>query len=220
VTSAGQIVVLNGAPRSGKTSIARAIQSTSEEPWINLGVDAYLQATPERYWPGIGLRPGGERPDLEPLVETMFLALYDGVAAHSRLGLNVVVDVGHHDDFAAPRRILPKVAVRLAGLPVLFVGVRCAIDVIMQRRGIDEPGRKGRYLKGGGDGTVPEPVLRWQQAVHDRGFYDLEVNSTSMTATECADAIQERLASGPPPVAFRRLAAESQPPRPPHDRTS
>ena len=39
VTEAGQIVVLNGAPRSGKSSIVRAIQSTFEAPWVNLGVD-------------------------------------------------------------------------------------------------------------------------------------------------------------------------------------
>jgi chloramphenicol 3-O phosphotransferase len=30
-------------------------------------------------------------------VETFYLALYDFIAAHSRLGLNVVAYVGHHD---------------------------------------------------------------------------------------------------------------------------
>jgi len=52
--------------------------------------------TPEKYLPGIGLRPGGERPDLEPLIMTLYHAMYETIAAHSRLGLNVVVDVGHH----------------------------------------------------------------------------------------------------------------------------
>lgn len=37
----GQIIILNGAPRSGKSSIARAIQEGFEGPWINLGVDSY-----------------------------------------------------------------------------------------------------------------------------------------------------------------------------------
>ncbi len=87
MTRAGQIVILNGAPRSGKSSIVRALQSTFEEPWVNLGVDTYLQATPKRYQPGIGLRPGGEHPDLEPLVVTMYIAPYDAVAAHSHLAL-------------------------------------------------------------------------------------------------------------------------------------
>src|SRR5438876_1785918 len=57
----GQIVILNGTPRSGKSSIATVIQNTFEGVWMNLGVDRFKQMTPDRYQPGIGLRPGGER---------------------------------------------------------------------------------------------------------------------------------------------------------------
>ncbi|HEX8683999.1 MAG TPA: hypothetical protein VF707_16890, partial [Ardenticatenaceae bacterium] len=103
----GQIVVLNGAPRSGKSSIAAIIQNTFDGVWMNLGVDGFMQMTPPQYQPGIGLRPGGEREDLEPLVARLYRAMYDSIAAHSRLGLNVVVDVGHHDAYAVPRGILP-----------------------------------------------------------------------------------------------------------------
>lgn len=71
----GQIIILNGAPRSGKTSIARAVQERFDGVWINLGVDVYEQATPARYRPGIGLRPGGERPGLEALVPGLYAAL-------------------------------------------------------------------------------------------------------------------------------------------------
>src|SRR5215470_18408189 len=120
----GQIVILNGTPRSGKSSIATVIQNTFEGVWMNLGVDWFKQMTPQRYQPGIGLRPGGERPDLEPLVATLYRALYEAIAAHSRLGLNVVVDVGHHDHYAVPRAILPDRARRLSGLPAWLVGVR------------------------------------------------------------------------------------------------
>ena len=62
----GQIVILNGAPRAGKTSIARAMMESFEGTWINLGVDASAAMTPERYRPGIGLRPGGEGPTSNP----------------------------------------------------------------------------------------------------------------------------------------------------------
>src|SRR6266566_3245146 len=68
----GQIVILNGTPRSGKSSIATVIQNTFEGVWMNLGVDRFKQMTPERYQPGIGLRPGGERSDLE--VDTSVLS--------------------------------------------------------------------------------------------------------------------------------------------------
>jgi chloramphenicol 3-O phosphotransferase len=94
-----------------------------------------MAMTPKRYQHGIGLRPGGERPDLEPLIVLLYRAMYESIASHSRLGLNVVVvDVGHHNAYSVPRRILPDCARRLSGLPVLFVGVRCPIDVIMERR--------------------------------------------------------------------------------------
>ncbi len=79
-------------------------------PWLNLGVDAWAVATPSGLRPGIGLRPGGERPDLEDAVVALFDALYASVVACSSVGLNVVVDVGHHDDYSRPLGILSKVA--------------------------------------------------------------------------------------------------------------
>lgn len=118
----GRIIILNGAPRSGKSSIARVIQESFGGVWINLGVDVYEQATPPRYRPGIGLRPGGERPDLEALVPGLYAALYESIAAHSRLGLNVVADVGHHDAYSKPLDCLADCARRLAGL-------RCCLSV-------------------------------------------------------------------------------------------
>ncbi len=196
----GQIVILNGTPRSGKSSIAAVIQETFDGVWMNLGVDYFMQMTPPRYQPGMGLRPGGERPDLEPLVVRLYRALYDSIAAHSREGLNVVVDVGHHDAYAEPRDILPQCARRLVGLPVLFVGVRCPIEVIMQRR------RDTGWNTGA---EVPPPVRLWQQVVHIPGIYDLEVDTSALSPGACATLIRRRLDHGPPPSAFRRLAAMS-----------
>ena len=131
---AGQIVILNGAPRSGKSSIAVAMQQTFDGVWMNLGVDLFMQMLPERFQPGIGLRPGGERPDLEPLIAIMYRVMYEAIAAHSRFGLNVVVDVGHHDGYSAPLGILATSACQLRGLPVLFVGVRCPLEIVLERR--------------------------------------------------------------------------------------
>jgi chloramphenicol 3-O phosphotransferase len=120
---AGQIVVLNGPPRSGKSSIVRVIQDSFDGVWMNLGVDVFARhVTPQRYQPGIGLRPGGERPDIEAVVPALYAALYESIAAHSRQGLNVVADVDHHDAYSRSLQVLKDVAARLAGLPALFVG--------------------------------------------------------------------------------------------------
>lgn len=207
----GQIVILNGAPRSGKSSIVAAMQADAAAPWMNLGVDAYVRSvTPPAFRPGIGLRPGGERPDLETLIPTFYLALYDSIAAHSRLGLNVVADVGHHDAYQRPLNILPRCARRLEGLPVLFVGVKCSIEAIMARRNAGEPGREDVYLRGAADGDVPGPVAAWQREVHSPGLYDLEVDTSEQSPEACAARIMARLAEGPSySEAFRKLAEAS-----------
>ncbi|MGX7872931.1 chloramphenicol phosphotransferase CPT family protein [Mesorhizobium sp. ORM6] len=200
----GQIVILNGAPRSGKSSIARAIQEGFDGPWMNLGVDSYEQITPARYRPGIGLRPGGERPDLEALLPRFYAALYESIAAHSRLGLNVVTDVGHHDAYSNPLNCLIDCARRLAGLPVLFVGVRCPIEVIMERRAASEAGRG--YVTGSSDQPVPSPVRLWQEAVHRPGVYDLEVDTSLLNPVQCADAIRKQLLMNEvDPTALQRI---------------
>lgn len=198
----GRIVILNGTPRAGKSSIAQAVSATLAGRWVNLGVDRMNRALPRELLPGIGLRPGGERPDLEPAVVRLYGELYDEIAAAARAGEDVVVDVGHHDWYSQPLGILGASARRLSGLPVLFVGVRCPIEVIMARRNADPQG--GFYV--GGDG-VPEPVQRWQDAVHRPGIYDLEVDSGVMTPQQSAAAIAAALLSPPRPSAFERLAA-------------
>ena len=200
----GQIVALNGAPRSGKSSIVAVIQESFPGIWMNTGVDRFMPMAPARLHPGIGLRPGGEAPHLEPTLPVLYAALYESVAAHSRLGLNVVVDVGHHDDYSTPLGILPDCARRLTGLPVLFVGVLCPLAVIMERR-------RATGWPGGEDGGVPAPVLRWQDAVHRPGKYDMELDTSLLSAEACAAAIRRRLEDGPPGQAFALLAVSAPP---------
>ena len=214
-TRLGQIVILNGAPRSGKSSIATAIQEASDELWMNLGADRYIRITPEPYRPGIGLRPAGiekmeekpfaRREKIEALVPTMYAAMYDSIAAHSRLGVNVVVDVGHHDDYASPQGILYDCAWRMEGLPVLLIGVRCPVQIVWERR-------RNTWLK---DQRIPDntpppySVHRWNREVHKPGIYDLEVDTSKMSPQECSQVILKHLKHGPKPTAFKRLAALS-----------
>jgi len=205
LTPPGQIVVLNGAPRTGKSSIVAVIQETFDGPWMNLGVDVARRMTPPRYQPGVGLRPGEEAHPVAPLVPVFYAALYDSIAAHSRQGLTVVADVGHYD-----RAILSDCAKRLIGLPVLFVGVRCPIEEIMRRRNAGQPGREGNYAAGTPDDPVPRPVRRWQEGVASVGPYDLEVDTSVLDAAACAEAIGQRLRDGPPSTVFARLADEAR----------
>ncbi len=214
-TRLGQIVILNGAPRSGKSSIATAIQEASDELWMNLGADRYIRITPEQYRPGIGLRPAGiekmeakpfvRRENVEALVPTMYAAMYESIAVHSSLGVNVVVDVGHHDDYDVPQGLLYECARRMEGLPVLFVGVRCPVEIVWERR-------RNTWLKEQripDDTPPPYSVHRWDREVHRPGIYDLQVDTEKMSPEECSQVILKHLKHGPEPTAFKRLAAMS-----------
>ena len=202
----GTIVVLNGTPRSGKSSIAVALQGSSDALWLNFGVDAMADVIPAGLRPGVGLRPGGERPDLEDAVAVLFDALYAAVAAWSRAGRNVAVDVGHHDDYSKPLGILARTALMFHDLPAYFVGVRCPVEVIVARRDADPGGGGGGgYVTSEPDGSIPDVILRWERAVHDPGTYDLEVDTSTSSPQTCAAAILRRIGEGPP-VAFAAIA--------------
>ncbi|MET3728096.1 chloramphenicol 3-O phosphotransferase [Fictibacillus halophilus] len=195
----GKIIILNGAPRSGKSSIASVIQNEFEGVWMNIGVDRIMDMTPEKFQPSIGLRPGGERPDLEPIIQKLYLAMYKSIVAFSREGLNVVVDVGHHEGYSEEREFLQQAAQILKGTPAWFIGVRCPIDTVMKRR--IETWQKG-YTP---EGNIPKPIELWQNVVHDPGIYDLEVDTSLFTSEECAAQVYQRVYEGPPPSALQKI---------------
>jgi chloramphenicol 3-O phosphotransferase len=204
----GQIIILNGAPRSGKTSIARAIQDIFPGIWMNLNVDAHIAMTPKAYLPGIGLRPGGERPDLEAYLLGLHAALYESIAAHCRLGFNVVTDIGHHDGYSRRLNILADCAGRLAGLPVLFVGVCCPVETIMERR---RKSADGTYVTAAPGEAAPAPVRAWQEAVHRSVSYDVTVDTSQLSPLQCAETIAAFLRGGVSrPTAFELLASRQE----------
>ena len=140
----GCVVILNGAPRSGRSSIARALQQSGA--FINFGVDAAIAMTPEALRPGIGLRPDGERPELEPFVQQLNNALLGAIAEMAREGLDVVSNLGLHASYSRPLDILADAAQRLAGLEMLLVAVRCPIETLMARRMPDDCAAKIQWV--------------------------------------------------------------------------
>ena len=155
--------------------------------------------TPPALQPGIGLRPGEEQHPAAAHVASLYAALYDSIAAHSRLGLCVAADVGHYEP-----KILADASRRLDGLPVLFVGVRCPIETIMARRRASDP---AVYARAAEDEEIPAPIVRWQTAVHGGWRYDLELDTSRLTPAQCAVLIADRLAAEPRPTAFAELSS-------------
>jgi chloramphenicol 3-O phosphotransferase len=48
--SAGRVILLHGTSSSGKTTIARAVQRRSDEPWLRLRIDVFWSAVHERWF--------------------------------------------------------------------------------------------------------------------------------------------------------------------------
>jgi chloramphenicol 3-O phosphotransferase len=209
--SPAPIVILNGPPRSGKSSIVAAMQEGVDRPWMNLGVDVYARhITPPGWQPGIGLRPGEDRPELQALIPTFYAALYDSIAAHSRLGLAVVADLGHHVADPDGLALLKYCARRVSGLPVLFVCVHAPLDIVIERRR-DAPPRR----RAGPMWRRPKANRRRRRSSAGRrrrarpGLFDMEIDTSITSAAEAVELILERLLDPPSgPTAFDRLAPE------------
>ncbi|MBF0677859.1 MAG: chloramphenicol phosphotransferase [Devosia sp.] len=189
----GRIVILNGAPRSGKTTLARAIQTQVPGRWIHFGVDAFNASLPPALMPGIGLRPGGERPDLEANLPDLFTACFSAIAGFAAAGFDVVSDLGLQSDYVTPFDPMALLEETLGRFPLLLVGVHCDIDIIMARRNADPQG--GFYAAGPG---IPAPVQRWQDAVHKGRDYALTLDMGRLTPEDAAQRLAEWLRTVPP----------------------
>ena len=106
------------APRRPVEHRRGAAGARADAIWLNLG----STSSPRRRRPRLhaGDRAAARRlacPRWRRSSPSSTPALYEAVAAASRLGLDVVVDVGHHEESGAAPGILADCARRLAGLP-------------------------------------------------------------------------------------------------------
>jgi chloramphenicol 3-O phosphotransferase len=176
-----QVIVLNGASSSGKSSIARCLQSILSDPWLTLGVDTLIQAMPlSMHGLDLGLR---FEPDGQVIVGNMFRQLeaawYQGLASVAHAGAGVIVDEVFLDGTASQDRL----RVALDGLQVFWVGVRCDRAIAAAREAIrdDRTDRKGD--------AHPGMAKAQADAVHRGVRYDLEVDTTTAAAMDCARAV-------------------------------
>jgi chloramphenicol 3-O phosphotransferase len=200
------IILLNGAASSGKTSIARAIQETFDEPYLHTGIDQFWmhmfpwgspRAHEELRWRDVPV-PGTDPPQtaivLPPYAHLLHLGIYHTAATLARLGLHVVVDHVLVDEAEVPGLVQAW-----AGLSVWLVGVRCPLALLRQRAAA-RGDRRGwqEYVN----------AVTWQhEHVHTTlNGYDVEVNTAVLDPAACAHRISEQM-HGRQPRAFAQLAA-------------
>ncbi|MEO6701351.1 MAG: chloramphenicol phosphotransferase CPT [Jatrophihabitantaceae bacterium] len=172
------MIVLNGGSSSGKSGIARCLQAILPDPWLSIGVDTLVEAMPAALRAsaaGIEFGPAGQ-----VSVGTQFRLLeaawIDGVAAMAGAGAGVIVDEVFLGGAASQQRWLRAVA----GLDVLWVGVRCAGRVAAER----EAARGDR---------IAGMALSQAELVHRGVRYDLEVDTTGTESVQCARIIADRV---------------------------
>lgn len=168
------MIVLNGGSSSGKSRIARCLQAIMAEPWLSLSVDTLIEAMPAALHDGDGgieLAADGEVNVGARFreVETAWMA---GVAAMVHAGARVVID----DAFLGGAASQERWRHALAGLDVLWVGVRCDAAVAAQRE------------KTRGD-RIPGMAESQAELVHRGVDYDLEVDTTHAEPFDCASTI-------------------------------
>jgi chloramphenicol 3-O phosphotransferase len=173
------MIVLNGGSSSGKSSIARGLQSLLPHLWLTLGIDTLLEAMPlpsSGHDPGLTFAPTGEIA-VDDSFRELETAWYQGIATMARAGARVIVD----DVFLGGPDSQARLESALEGLDVLWVGVHCDPEVATARE-------VGRSLRIAGMAT------RQAETVHRGVRYDIEVDTTNAPTLDCARAIAARVA--------------------------
>jgi chloramphenicol 3-O phosphotransferase len=203
-TASGRIILLNGASSAGKTTLAITLQQLLPEPWHHIALDQFRDGIAGRYR---GLNspagtPGARGLNVVPtdlngvmvtevqfgdLGKQMLRGMRRAIAAFVREGNNVIID----DLMFEPDFLYDYLEV-LAEFDVLFVGVRCSLEVTNER----EAQRPGRF---------PGTATSHFDSVHSHSVYDIEVDTSETTPYACAREIVVRLNSAESPTAFEDL---------------
>jgi len=173
-----QVIVLNGVSSSGKSGIARCLQAVLPEPWLALGVDAFIQTMPfslQTSAAGIEIVSGG-RVVVGPEFRELEAAWLAGIAAMARTGARIILDDVFLGGAASQQRLMEA----FGTLEVLWVGVHCDLSVA-----------EGREIARGD--RVPGMAASQAGAVHSGVVYDVEVDTTRTEALECARAVAARV---------------------------
>lgn len=186
------VIILNGASSSGKSSIARELQSILPRNYLHIGIDTFISMMPEK---SNSLDCSNKIADgfyfqQEVLEGKTVQRIQSGSygrevnhAYHSTvkylvdLGLAVIVDDVMN---GSGEQKLWNLA--LGSTNTLFVGVHCNLDVLTER----ERSRGDRV-----QGSAAEQAMR----VHQGVIYDLELSTSNNTAKECAQQIATYITS-------------------------
>jgi chloramphenicol 3-O phosphotransferase len=165
----GRIILLNGASSSGKSTMAKALLDSLDEPFLHVSSDQFVAT---------GMLPPRRDNDgpfdwWRQVRPRFFAGFHRCLPALAHAGNDLIVE--HIIEFRSWR---DQLAVLLADLDVFFVGVHCSLDELDRR----EHARGDRRI---GEGRTHVEVDR----IHTFGPYDFEVDTTTGVYTELVESI-------------------------------
>jgi chloramphenicol 3-O phosphotransferase len=165
--TAGRIIFLNGASSSGKTTLAKALQSSLDTPFLHVSSDQLVGMLPERRDPA---GPFAWWTDVRP---KFFAGFHRCIPALAAAGNDLIVD--HIIEFPTWR---DELASLLRGFDVFLVGVHCDLTEIDRRetqRGDRRPGEGRTHVQ--------------QDGIHTFGPYDFEITTTTTPPSSLATTV-------------------------------
>lgn len=162
----GKIIFLNGVSSSGKTTLAKELQSQLNEPYYWLSVDTFMDMTAEKYM---------DNEDDE--VTIMISAMYRTIKTFSDMGLNTIID----DVLCVSEELFVECVNLLSEYPLLFIHVTCLIEELRRR----ELNR--------GDRTIGQAEEQLSNLYPLDNIYDISVDTYNHSSLECYNKIKNGL---------------------------
>ena len=159
---AGEIILLNGASSSGKSSIARALQAAIDRPFWHVSIDKLREAD---VIPMARIR-SGEFDWKGGLRGAFFEGFHRSLPAYAGAGNSLIVE--HIVETEAWLRRLLEL---LTGFDVFFVGVHCPLEELERRE------------RARGDRRIGEARRDFHTA-HVHADYDLELDAVQTARDE------------------------------------
>ncbi|OYW62962.1 MAG: chloramphenicol phosphotransferase [Bosea sp. 12-68-7] len=184
---AGQMILLNGASSSGKSSLARAVQATIDRPFWHISIDHLRDSG---VLPSARIKSGEF--DWRAMREPFFIGFEQSLLAYLRAGNSLIVE-----HIMESEAWLHRLVGILAGQDVFFVGVHCDLAELERR----ELARCDRPI-----GDARRDFFQ----IHDYCLYDVEVDGTR-PAHENAQMVIAAWQARQAHSAFARLAQGERP---------
>ena len=179
----GHIIFLNGTSSSGKTTIAKALQESLSDPYMHLSVDDFIGMYPQWLW---GPQAGKEM--YLHILPAIISGIHGCVAALAYSGNNIILD-----HVLQEKEWLIECIDKWDGLDVLFVGVKCPIEIAEQREKVR------------GDRNIGTARYQFER-VHVHELYDIEFDTSALTVEDCVARIIDKVEKNTALTAFDEIA--------------